>query len=83
MNIADTLDRKSQMLACHESQRAFLEAQQEMPDMLIMMRQTARQVGQDSGFEYAEGFRQHLGQGFPQNNLLGEIMGDLVRRVET
>lgn len=83
VNIAATLDRKAQMLACHESQRAFLQAQQQISDTLSLMRQTARQAGEDSGFEHAEGFRQHLGQGFPQNNLLGEFLGDRVRWIGT
>jgi LmbE family N-acetylglucosaminyl deacetylase len=83
VNISETLELKAQMLSCHESQRAFLEAQQEIPDLLGMMRRMARESGVDSGFEHAEGFRQHLGQGFPQTNLLGEFLGDKVRRVET
>ncbi len=83
VNISATLDRKAQMLACHESQRAFLQAQQEIHDTLEVMRQMARRAGQESGFPVAEGFRQHLGQGFPQNNLLNKLLADLVRSVET
>jgi LmbE family N-acetylglucosaminyl deacetylase len=82
INIAATLDLKAQMLACHESQRAFLQAQQDIPDLLSMMRQMARQAGHESGFEHAEGFRQHLGQGFPQSDALGECLRDRVRWVE-
>lgn len=83
VDITATLDRKEQMLACHESQRAFLQAQQEINDTLDVMRQMARRAGEESGFPVAEGFRQHLGQGFPQNDLLGKILGELVRPVET
>jgi N-acetylglucosamine malate deacetylase 1 len=83
VNIAAALDRKAEMLACHESQRAFLRAQQEVPDVLALMRQMARQAGEDSGFEHAEGFRQHVGQGFPQTDLLGEFLGDRVRWIAT
>jgi N-acetylglucosamine malate deacetylase 1 len=83
VSIAATLARKEQMLACHESQRAFLSAQQEIPDTLALMRQMAGLAGKESGFERAEGFRQHLGQGFPQNNLLGEYLGESVRTVES
>lgn len=81
VNIAATLARKEQMLACHESQRAFLRAQQDIPDTLTLMRKMAAVAGKESGFEYAEGFRQHLGQGFPQANLLGEHLGERVRTV--
>jgi N-acetylglucosamine malate deacetylase 1 len=31
--------------------------------------------GQASGVPHAEGFRQHLGHSYPQNNLLGELLG--------
>jgi N-acetylglucosamine malate deacetylase 1 len=81
VNIAATLARKEEMLACHESQRAFLRAQQEIADTLILMREMADCAGKASGFERAEGFRQHLGQGFPQDNLLRECLGERVRMV--
>jgi hypothetical protein len=42
----------------------------------------ARRVGALAGFGAAEGFRQHLGQGFPQTNLLKSLLGDLVRDVK-
>jgi hypothetical protein len=42
------------------------------------MKRFARERGQKAGVEYAEGFRQHLGHGFPQNNILQKILGDLV-----
>jgi LmbE family N-acetylglucosaminyl deacetylase len=32
---------------------------------------------------HGEGFRQHLGQGFPQENLLAQLLGDLVRPART
>ena len=34
--------------------------------------------GMEAGTQYAEGFRQHLGHGFPQDNILTEIQGILV-----
>ncbi len=81
VNISAVLARKQEMLACHESQRAFLRAQQDIPDPIVLMRQMAVLAGRESGFEGAEGFRQHLGQGFPQTSLLGEYLGDCVRVV--
>lgn len=83
VDISLTLERKEQMLACHESQRAFLHAQQDVSDVVRVLREMAERAGKLSGFRCAEGMRQHLGQGFPQNNLLGELLGDLVRSVET
>ena len=71
VDIAATLSRKAQMLSCHESQQDFLRAQQGIPYLLDMMRAMADRAGRISHLTAAEGFRQHLGQGFPQEELLG------------
>lgn len=79
VDITSTLKRKELMLACHESQQAWLKAQQDIPQVDEPLRKMAARAGKLSGFTWAEGFRQHLGQGFPQDNLLARILGDLVR----
>ena len=35
--------------------------------------------GKEISTNYAEGFRQHLGHGYPQDNILKEILGDFVK----
>ena len=79
VDIAGTMDRKLEMLACHESQQAWLRAQQGMADYRGMVHQMAERTGRLCGFRWAEGFRQHLGQGFPHENSLGALLGDLMR----
>jgi len=79
VNISKTLDRKEEMLACHKSQQAWLKAQQEIPGTLVTMRKMAQEVGKCGGFRWAEGFRQHLGQAFPSDNLLKQLLGTLVQ----
>lgn len=79
VNITSTLKRKEEMLACHESQQAWLKSQQEIPETVATMRKLAHQAGKRAGFRWAEGFRQHLGQGFPASNLLKELLGSNVR----
>jgi LmbE family N-acetylglucosaminyl deacetylase len=81
IDVSATIDRKEKTLACHESQRAWLRAQQAIADPLAIMRETAERAGTLAGVAAAEGFRQHLGQGFPQDNLLAKLLGDLVRSV--
>jgi LmbE family N-acetylglucosaminyl deacetylase len=83
VDISPTLELKERMLACHESQQAWLHAQQDIPRPTHPMRQMAERAGELSGFRWAEGFRQHLGQGFPQDNLLAKLLGDLIRSVES
>jgi N-acetylglucosamine malate deacetylase 1 len=81
VDISATFERKAQMLACHKSQRAFLREQQNIPDPLELQRQMAESAGRAAGFALAEGFRQHLGQGFPKENRLAEWFSGLVRAV--
>jgi LmbE family N-acetylglucosaminyl deacetylase len=81
VDITTAIELKEKMLACHESQRAWLRAQQEIAQLDDPMRKMAEQAGALCGFRWAEAFRQHLGQGFPQDNLLRGVLGDLVRPV--
>jgi N-acetylglucosamine malate deacetylase 1 len=79
IDIASTFSRKAQMLSCHESQQTFLRAQQSIPLLIDMMRAMADRAGRLSHLKAAEGFFQHLGQGFPQDNLLGDVLKGLVK----
>jgi LmbE family N-acetylglucosaminyl deacetylase len=78
VDITEEIGVKEQMLARHESQRNWLMTHHKMDEYILSMKRFARERGLESGVEYAEGFRQHLGHGFPQNNLLKEILGNLV-----
>jgi LmbE family N-acetylglucosaminyl deacetylase len=75
VDITHEIETKEQMLASHASQRDWLMAHHKVDEYLLAMKGVARSRGDESGFEYAEGFRQHLGHGFPQDNLLLEILG--------
>jgi len=81
VDITATLERKEKMLACHESQRAWLQFQQALRKIEDPLRQMAARAGELAGFPWGEGFRQHLGAAFPQENLLPSLLGDLVRSV--
>lgn len=74
IDISAVIGRKAEMLACHRSQRAWLQAQHGMDEYLEAMRRWSAAVGARIGAAYAEGFRQHLGHAYPQNNLLGETL---------
>lgn len=79
VNIESALETKDKMIGCHESQRAWLSAQQEIADTSSMGRVMAARAGRLAGMKWAEGFFQHLGQGFPQENVLKDWLGDLVQ----
>jgi len=79
VDIGTTLVRKESLLACHKSQRAWLNFQQSLPGLGEPVRQMAARAGALAGCEWGEGFRQHLGQGYPQTNLLADLLGERVR----
>jgi len=81
VDITSTLARKLEMLDCHASQRAWLRAQQGIAENSEIVRRMAARAGELAGFGCAEGYRQHLGQGFPQDNLLATLLGERVREV--
>lgn len=78
VDITDVFDLKRKMLACHESQRAWLLKQHGIDEYLNKMEEWSRKRGAEVGRQYAEGFRQHLGHPYPQDNILAELLGEKV-----
>lgn len=70
INISTTLDTKLAMLACHASQREWLRTHHGMDEYLESARRWCQERGALAGFAYAEGFRQHRGHAYPQDDLL-------------
>ena len=75
IDIGSVIDAKAAMLACHASQRDWLLKHHGIDHYLEAMRHWSAQRGRQGGVAYAEGFRQHLGHSYPQDNLLGELLG--------
>ncbi len=75
IDISAVIDAKAAMLACHASQREWLLKHHGMDQYLQAMRDAGAHRGRVAGVAYAEGFRQHLGHSYPQDNLLGELLG--------
>ncbi len=79
VDVTDVLPRKREMLACHESQRRWLDQTQGMDSYLAAMERFSRKVGEMSGrFEFAEGWRRrlHLGYGPEGWDPLAEALGE-------
>ena len=72
---------KEKMLSCHASQRNWLLTHHKVDEYILSMKRFAKQRGREISTMYAEGFRQHLGHGYPQKNILKEILGDLILEV--
>lgn len=75
IDISGVIDTKAEMLAAHASQRDWLLKHHGMDQYLEAMRAWGRQRGTACGVAFAEGFRQHLGHSYPQDNLLGQLLG--------
>jgi len=79
VDIASTLARKREMLACHHSQKAWLDASQGMGAYLEEMEGLSRAMGAISSgrFEFAEGFIRHNHLGFcpPEFDPLADLLG--------
>jgi len=79
VDIAPLLARKRQMLACHRTQKEWLDVSQGLDAYLNEMESMARQVGRMSGrFELAEGWRRHSHLGFARSadvDPLGDLLG--------
>jgi N-acetylglucosamine malate deacetylase 1 len=80
VDISTAIETKSQMLACHASQRDWLLKQHGIDEYLNAMLDMGRRRGEMIGAKYAEGFRQHLGHAYPESNLLAEELGDLLHK---
>lgn len=70
VNISDTMEIKEKMLLCHKSQQRWLMAHHGMDEYIHSMKETSKKRGMEISTKYAEGFRQHLGHAFPQDNVL-------------
>jgi LmbE family N-acetylglucosaminyl deacetylase len=81
VDITNEILIKKKALSCHTSQEYWLLNHQQSEYISSMLR-VAEKRGEEVNTKYAEGFRQHLGHGFPQNNILKEILGNLVTENE-
>ncbi|HEX3149854.1 MAG TPA: PIG-L deacetylase family protein [Gemmataceae bacterium] len=80
IDIAGQMDEKEQMLVCHASQRDWLIKHHGMDDYVRAMRDWAAAQGRTAGLQFAEGFRQHLGHSYPQDNIICDVLGGVVAR---
>lgn len=75
IDISNVIELKTRMLSLHSSQREWLLKHHGMDEYISAMRRWGARQGQRIGVSFAEGFRQHMGHGYPQDNLLVETLG--------
>lgn len=78
IDVSGSFSIKEQMLARHDSQRAWLKRQHGMDDYLDQMKRWTQARGALGGREYAEGFRHYKVHPYPKSDLLAELLSDHV-----
>ncbi len=79
VDISGEMDIKEKMLSCHESQRNWLLKHHRMDEYILAMKRFGERRGKEINTRYAEGFRQHVGHGYPQDNILDEYLGSYLK----
>ncbi|NNJ25602.1 PIG-L deacetylase family protein [Alienimonas chondri] len=74
VDVTGQIERKLELLACHDSQRAWLRRQHGIDEYLAGTRRWSAARGELIGVEYGEGFRQHLGHPHPTDDLLASLL---------
>jgi LmbE family N-acetylglucosaminyl deacetylase len=74
IDISKQMEKKSQMLGAHASQREWLRAHHGMDEYIDAMKRAGSTRGKSIGVAFAEGFVQHRGHPYPQNDLLKELL---------
>lgn len=85
INIAGVLEKKTNMLAEHKSQKEWLDRSQGFNAYLDIMKEYGRELGEMSGRgEYAEGWRQHnpLGLCASDSDPLADLLAEYYSRRE-
>lgn len=77
IDVTDVLERKLEMLACHVSQREWLQAYHGIDEYLDSVRRHTSQRGTECNVPCAEVFVQHRGHAYPKTDLLDQLLGGL------
>jgi LmbE family N-acetylglucosaminyl deacetylase len=75
IDVSAVIESKAAMLTAHASQREWLLKHHGMDHYVGSMRDWSARRGAEAAVAFAEGFRQHLGHSYPQDNLLAALLG--------
>ena len=81
VDISAAMDTKTKMLAQHAGQTVWTRGQPGVDQQFEAVRAWSRQRGEQIGCAFGEGFRQHLGHGYPRDSLLKQVLGPLSHEV--
>ncbi len=75
VDVTSQMEKKTEMLACHASQRDWLMAHHGMDEYVETMKRHMAMRGQQAGAAAAEAFVQHRGHAYPKDDLLAALFG--------
>lgn len=75
VDVSAQMAKKTEMLACHSSQREWLRAHHGTDEYLDSMRNWSTARGKLTGTQAAEAFVQHRGHSYPKTDVLAELLG--------
>ena len=76
IDVSSVIETKQEMLACHASQRDWLRFVNGIDSYVDEMREWTRKQGELIGRPFGECFIQHVGNAYPTDNILKELIGD-------
>jgi len=79
VDVGSVMEKKAKMLACHASQKEWLDRTQGFDSYIDTMKSMTREVGTLAGsFEFAEGWRRHSHLGYSREEIdpLPELLGE-------
>ena len=74
VDVTTAFDLKLKMLACHESQRAWLRRQHGLDEYLEGCKRWCESRGKQINALYGEAFTQHRGHPYPHENLMMQLL---------
>jgi LmbE family N-acetylglucosaminyl deacetylase len=74
VDISAQIEKKSEALKCHDSQRSWLQKQHGMDNYIESMKSWSAKRGAQISAAYAEAFCQHLGHPHPQDDVLTRLL---------
>ncbi len=74
VDVSGVMAEKEAALACHASQREWLRAHHGMDEYIEAMKRFCASRGEEIGVTYAEGFRQHKGHAYPQDDIIAALL---------
>lgn len=77
-DITTAMNKKMEMLSCHESQIELMKMMHKMDNFFEKMKEYNVDLGKKCGAEFAEAYWQHLGGGFQKDPLVQEELKDFI-----